>query len=263
MLISESVLTVTKTVLLNKDDREENFKIMKWVYLLASAIAAEKITYTSCGAALGNQGECEQDTTLRTFGAHVRDMLTAMVCPDGNNTPKEICQGPNKKIWGTVFNYGCNCNQDNFRVNYTSPTSGNSWYSVYPGSNGRFVDDFDKVCHEYNNKFKCFNIDKANSEFGNYEQYGECHYWTSYTWHMNENNIPVCGPAENPEYQKFKFENDAGRFEWNQCRLALCQAERELAMGLAPFLESGNFRQENQANYGLYQAGQCTHVKGD
>merc|ERR1712178_303212 len=72
-------------------------------------------------------------------------MLTAMVCPDGTDTPKDVCQettnnrgevkGFYDRIWGTVFNYGCNCNQDNFRVQYTNPDSGNSWLSVYPGSN--------------------------------------------------------------------------------------------------------------------------------
>jgi len=243
---------------------------MKTIALLATAVVAD---YESC-IAHSEYGGCDRNgTEFRTFGNQVRDMLTAMVCPDGTDTPKDICQettnnsgevkGFYDRIWGTVFNYGCNCNQDNFRVQYTNPDSGNSWLSVYPGSNGRFVDDFDRVCHEYNNKFKCFNIDIEWGSFGNFEQYKDCHYWTSYTWHMDGNNLPVCGPEANPEYQRFSFNSDPGRYEWNQCRLALCQAEREFAIGLAPFFENANFRQDNAANYGLNDAGSCTHIAGD
>jgi len=253
---------------------------MKTIALLASAVVAE--TYVSCiGHSEGGQ-ECEtqnEDSDSpqidRTFGNQVRDMLTAMVCPDGAYSPKDVCQettnnkgqvkGFYDKIWGTVFNYGCNCNQENFRRHYTNPDTGNSWFSVYPGSNGRFVDDFDKVCHDYNNKFKCFNIDINNGAFGDFEQYNDCHYWTSYSWHMDQNNVPVCGPEANPEYQTSynSWSNQPGRFEWNQCRLALCQAEREFAIGLAPFFENKNFKKQNAANYGLNDADQCTHLASD
>lgn len=145
---------------------------------------------------------------------------------------------------------------------YTNPNTGNSWVSVFPGSNGRFVDEFDKVCQDFNNKFKCFNIDRANEAFGDYHQWKECDYTTSYQWHLDDNNVPVCGPENNVNYQK-TFRNAPGKFEWNQCRLALCQAEREFAMGLAPYLENINFKEQNKENYGLNEAGQCTHLESD
>ena len=143
---------------------------------------------------------------------------------------------------------------------YTAP-NGKTWVSVFPGSNGRYVDDFDKVCQNFNNRFKCFNIDRGNYAFGDYEQFKECDSHTSYQWHMDENNVPVCGTPNNVNYEKqYRM---PGKYEWNQCRLALCQAEREFAIGLAPFLRNVNFKGENRDKYGLNEAGLCKHVEKD
>merc|ERR1712110_835348 len=111
---------------------------------------AQQQEYCSNGIATDPDADCEDDG-FKTFG-NARNMIVAINCPQGVNSPNPNCAGYALKNGKTqayeqavvqaIRNYGCNCFPNNKRVEH--PINGNP--VSHPGANGEPVGDLDAHC---------------------------------------------------------------------------------------------------------------------
>jgi len=217
-----------------------------WFILFIGITLADDGDNESC-IAMGDGKENACQGPDRRFG-RTKSMIYTLVCPDDENSANPACaidaKGHTftKRLNGALRNYGCNCYSSNKKQR-----NHNGKLAFAPGQNGKPIDALDKACHTLAKRFNCFNIDQFVGDISE-----DCHAFTAYTYHVDENGELVCGGKRNPNYE------EKGDIWGNTCRLALCEMEREFAIAVANIMKDPRaFQAKFPENYKIYDTEKC------
>ena len=171
----------------------------------------------------------------------IRSILETLVCGDNIQS----CQFNKFDFYNALRNYGCNC-LSREEPSILDPTE--MW--THMSHNGPPLDEVDSACMKVHKAYQCMFMDaddKVLKQGQTYTVTGEaidgCFEGMQFTYHTDSNNDIVCGPETNPNY---------ANNQWNGCRQAACQIEREFAYSVIHHLQDPVlFKQDANAN-GLY-----------
>jgi len=215
-------------------------------FVVAGITSAEDISSSLCSLTAEDPEVCSNGERSLT---KTRNMISALMCPDGENSPNPNCKtrtwpkgGPRTFNWDlkrAIKNYGCNCFTGGSAVQ-------NDFGGVVelPGIQGKPVDEVDAVCLNLAKRFQCFNLDKKNGDIE-----ASCEYNTNYPYHIDVDGNIVCGRKRDPGFIK----------SGDTCKRALCEMEKEFALSIVPLLNGDPiaFHSDNKRNYDIWSSDQC------
>jgi len=235
---------------------------MKTITFLAPLVTLTyaETEYCSNGLLSDDQSCDEESDGLRHIGQS-RNMIALINCPEDANSANPVCKG-RKDVNGkkrtydqlllqSLKNYGCNCFSINKKVAH--PMSGKPHW--LPGSNGEPVDEFDAHCKIMSKRYTCMKLDFYGMDLHHVlENRRVCDFFQGYSFtHDSQTGEIVCGPASNPNYANTNNgKMPKAIYNMNQCRLARCEMDLELARAVAPlFVDPVEFMLGNESNYGI------------
>lgn len=159
----------------------------------------------------------ENGTAMDRSSWQVRSMLHTIVCQNDPN-----CAFEKTDFFRALNNYGCNC----FSKNSPSPLDP-SMIWTHMSHVGPAVNEIDQACIDVHNAYLCMFMDseegilkQGRTTASDGSKIEGCYEGMPFTYHVGSDGNIVCGPANNPEYARNK---------WNGCRQAACEIERHFA----------------------------------
>jgi hypothetical protein len=159
----------------------------------------------------------ENGTAMDRSSWQVRSMLHTIVCQNDPN-----CAFEKTDFFRALNNYGCNC----FSKSATSPLDPSMTW-IHMSHVGPAVNEIDQACIDVHNAYLCMFMDseegilkQGRTTASDGSKIEGCYEGMPFTYHVGSDGNIVCGPANNPEYAKNK---------WNGCRQAACEIERHFA----------------------------------
>jgi len=219
---------------------------------------AEKTELCSNGLTASEDEPCNTGDDGFKYFSRSRNMISLINCPEGENSINPNCKGYTNPKNGKFFsyntiltqaiaNYGCNCFPKNKKVK-----NPNGNLVSVPSANGEPVDDVDAHCKIMSKRYTCMKLDFLEKDLHHANpDRAVCDYFQGYQFvHDSISGEIVCGTANNPNYAN---DNNGkmpeGIYNMNQCRLARCEMDLELARAIAPLLEDPMaFKSANAAN---------------
>jgi len=159
----------------------------------------------------------ENGTAMDRSSWQVRSLLHTIVCQNNPN-----CAFEKTDFFRALNNYGCNC----FSKKSPSPIDPSmDW--MHMSHVGPAINEIDQACIDVHNAYLCMFMDaeektikQGRTTTSDGSKIDGCFEGMPFTYHVGSDGNIVCGPANNPEYAKNK---------WNGCRLAACEIERHFA----------------------------------